>query len=163
MFSKRKAKPEPQMRARQSKKAEQSFAPPPKKGRSAPSIISADMQIKGAIHSDGEVQLDGQMEGNVRSASLTIGEAAMMNGDITANDVSIKGRVQGNIRARTVRLTGTAHVKGDIFQHTLAVEPGAVVDGRCKHVDDPLSGSMGKRGGQTSSENMMFDDEVMAR
>jgi len=151
------------MRARQAKKAEQSFAPPAKKGRSAPSIISADMQIKGAIHSDGEVQLDGQMEGNVRSASLTIGEAAMMHGDITANDVSIKGRVQGNIRARTVRLTGTAHVKGDIFQHTLAVEPGAVVDGRCKHVDDPLSGSMGKRGGQTSSENMMFDDEVMAR
>ena len=162
MFSKRKAKPELQMSARKVKKAEQSFAPPAKKGRSAPSIISADMQIKGAIHSDGEVQLDGQMEGNVRSASLTIGEAALMNGDITANDVSIRGRVQGNIRARTVRLTGTAHVKGDIFQHTLAVEPGAVVDGRCKHVDDPLSGSAGKRG-QASSENAMFDDDVMAR
>ena len=126
--------------------AKQSMAADPKKAkaRAAPSIISADMRIKGAIDSDGEIQMDGRMEGNLRGVSLTIGENAQVDGDITANEVSIRGRVNGNIRARKVNLTGSAHVKGDIFQKTLSIETGAVVDGRCNHVEDPLSGTVSK-------------------
>jgi len=44
-----------------------------KRTSSAPSIVSADMAIHGAINSAGDVQVDGQVEGDVRSLGLVIG------------------------------------------------------------------------------------------
>jgi cytoskeletal protein CcmA (bactofilin family) len=152
MLSKRKRKPE------MGAASEQKFSATTKSSKrgktGVPSIISADLRIKGTIDSEGEVQFDGKMEGNLRSASLIIGEKAVIDGDIVANDVTIRGRVNGNIRARMVKLSGTAHVKGDILQKSLSVETGAVLDGRCKHVDDPLSASIPKsRGPRVDSDN----------
>ncbi len=149
MLSKRKSKTDVPKKAQTQKMATSS-----KRGRAtAPSIIGRDLRIKGTLDSDGEVQFDGQIEGNMRSASLIVGETAQVTGDIVANDVTVRGRVNGNIRARMVKLSGTAHVKGDILQKSLQVETGAVLDGRCKHVEDPLSASAPKSRPRVESEN----------
>ena len=42
----------------------------------APSILSSDLVITGSISSEGEVQLDGEVRGDVRAGTLTIGEEA---------------------------------------------------------------------------------------
>ncbi len=113
-------------------------------GKSAPSIFSTDLVIEGTLHSDGDIQIDGRVEGNIRSGSLTIGEKSVINGEIVANDVTIRGRVVGSIRARKVALSGTSHVEGDILHNALAVESGAFFDGNCRHADDPLTAEMPK-------------------
>ena len=121
---------------------ESSPAPQPQaktKGRIAPSIFSADLTIEGSLKSDGDVQFDGKIEGSIRSRSLTVGEEAVINGEIIADDVTIRGRVLGSVRARKVHLASTSHVEGDIFHNALGVESGAFFQGNCRHVEDPTS------------------------
>ena len=107
----------------------------------APSILSADLKITGSIVSDGEVQLDGTVDGDVRATDLTIGEEASITGEVVAENVVIRGRVNGSVRARQVQLSSTARVEGDVIHATLAIESGAYFDGLCKRSSDPLSDS----------------------
>ena len=62
---------------------------------SAPSIISADLIVNGTLISTGDIQVDGRVEGDVRSAALVIGDKAFINGEVVAEDVTVRGRVQG--------------------------------------------------------------------
>src|SRR5262245_58032925 len=95
-------------------------------GRStAPSIISADLTVTGTLVSNGDIQIDGVVEGDVRSVGLVIGEKAEIHGEILAEDLTVRGRVIGRIRARKVQLSATAHVEGDILHEAFAVEAGA--------------------------------------
>ena len=108
-------------------------------GRSAaPSIISADMTINGTLTSTGDIQIDGRVEGDVRSVGLVIGDKAEIHGEILAEDVTVRGRVIGRIRARKVLLAATSHVEGDILHEAFAVESGAFFEGNCRHSDNPL-------------------------
>jgi len=105
---------------------------------SAPSIISADMVINGTLDSSGDIQIDGRVEGDVRSAGLVIGDKAEIQGEIHAEDVTVRGKVVGRIRARKVLLAATSHVEGDILHEAFAVESGAFFEGNCRHSEDPL-------------------------
>ncbi len=112
----------------------------PKRARqlSAPSIISADMVINGTLASTGDIQIDGRVEGDVRSVGLVIGEKAEVHGEIYSEDVTVRGKVVGRIRARKVLLAATSHVEGDILHEAFAVESGAFFEGNCRHSDNPL-------------------------
>jgi cytoskeletal protein CcmA (bactofilin family) len=113
---------------------------PPKRARalSAPSIISADMVINGTLSSTGDIQVDGRIEGDVRSVGLVIGDKAEIHGEVYAEDVTVRGKVVGRIRARKILLAATSHVEGDILHEAFAVESGAFFEGNCRHSDNPL-------------------------
>lgn len=106
--------------------------------RVAPSIISNDLVVHGNLVATGDIQVDGTVEGDIRSQSLTIGEKASVNGEVVAEDIVIRGRVIGTIRGRRVQLASTCHVEGDILHEALAVETGAFFEGNCRHSDDPI-------------------------
>src|SRR5471032_429881 len=114
--------------------------PAPKRARalSAPSIISADMVINGTLNSAGDIQIDGRVEGDVRSVGLVIGDKAEIHGEVLAEDVTVRGKVVGRIRARKMLLAATSHVEGDILHEAFAVESGAFFEGNCRHSDNPL-------------------------
>ena len=113
-------------------------------GRSAPSIISNDLVVIGTLTSTGDIQIDGRVDGDIRSGSVTIGEKANFEGESVAEDCTIRGRVQGIVRARKVQLSGTCHMEGTILHEALAVEVGAFFEGTCRHSADPLSEAAGK-------------------
>ncbi|MCH7944264.1 MAG: polymer-forming cytoskeletal protein, partial [Proteobacteria bacterium] len=50
----------------------------------APSIISADMKVVGNLQSGGDVQIEGSVEGDIKSRTVTIGEKAQINGSVIA-------------------------------------------------------------------------------
>jgi len=116
-------------------------------GRAAPSILSADVVVVGNLTSGGDIQIDGTIEGDVRSISLTIGDKATINGEIVADDVVVRGRVIGSIHARRVQLCSNCHVEGNILHEALAVETGAYFEGNCRHSADPLGEDRGNSGG----------------
>ncbi len=111
----------------------------PMRSPSAPSIISADLVVNGTLTSQGDIQIDGRVEGDVKSVGLVIGDKAVINGEIYAEDVTVRGRVQGSIRARKVLLCSTCHVEGNILHEAFAVETGAFFEGNCRHADNPLA------------------------
>jgi len=114
------------------------------KSPGVPSIISADVILEGNVTSNGEVQFDGTLTGNIRAASLIIGEKATVKGEVACDAVTVRGRVEGMVRARNVSLASTAHIEGDIMHSSLSVEPGAHFDGNCRHSDDPLADDAAK-------------------
>ena len=109
------------------------------------SIIANGVRIIGTVEAEGaELQVDGEIDGNVRGGSLTVGDTGMVKGDVIAENVLVNGRVEGSVRARKVQLARNAHVLGDITHQSLSVEMGAVFEGQCRYLQDPLSPASGQ-------------------
>ena len=125
------------------------------KSAGVPSIISADVVMRGNINSAGEIQFDGSLEGDIKAGSLIIGEKAAVKGEVVCETVTVRGRVEGGIRAKSVSLAATSQILGDILHSSLSVETGAHFEGNCRHSDDPLSDSSAKdfRRSRPSSPN----------
>ena len=98
-----------------------------------PSIISSDVVIKGNVTTSGEIQLDGTIEGDVKSNSLTVGENGTVKGKISADDVVVKGTVKGSVAGRNIRVEKSAKITGDLCHQTLSIEAGAFIEGNLSH------------------------------
>ena len=121
-------------------------APPAaaKKPKPAPSMISNDLKITGNVETSGDIQIEGEIDGDVRAHLLTIGESATLRGEVVADDIVVNGRVVGRIRGLKVRLTSSARVEGDVIHKTIAIESGAHFEGSVRRHDDPLGENAGK-------------------
>ena len=104
----------------------------------AMSLIAENVSVDGDLASDGDIQLDGAVHGDLKVAHLSIGETGQVEGAISAEAVEIRGRVAGTITAKSVRLYATAKVDGDITHSQLAVEAGAHFAGRSVKLGEPL-------------------------
>jgi cytoskeletal protein CcmA (bactofilin family) len=100
-----------------------------------PSIISADLRITGNLKSDGDIQVDGHIEGDIDSATLTVGEGAHVKGHISCESVRVCGTVDGAVKAKSVVMAKTARVIGDIIHDSLAIEAGAFIEGNIKRLE----------------------------
>jgi cytoskeletal protein CcmA (bactofilin family) len=109
-------------------------------GPSGGSTIGEDLTIIGNVTSKGELHIDGRIQGDVRCASVVLGENSEIEGNVTAEDVVIGGRLIGSARALRVMLQSTAHVEGDLLHKDLAMEQGAFFQGNSRCPQDPLSG-----------------------
>jgi cytoskeletal protein CcmA (bactofilin family) len=107
----------------------------PKK-RVPPSIISVDLVITGNLVSDGEIQIDGTVRGDIQTKELLVGETALIEGEIIAESVRVHGKVDGQIKALNVSLAKSSHVVGDILHDNLSIETGAFLEGHCKRLAD---------------------------
>ena len=103
--------------------------------RSTPSVISADMNVLGNIISDGFLDINGRVEGNVKCESTTIREQGHIKGDVVADTIQIYGHVEGLVKAKNVHLYASARVIGVIMHESLSIEDGAFVDGKFKRTD----------------------------
>ena len=107
-------------------------------------VLSVDgmtLTIKGNVLTSGDIQIEGTIEGDVRAHLVTVGESAVIKGEISADDVVVNGRVIGRLRGLKVRLTATAQVEGDIVHKTIAIESGANFEGTVQRNEDPLGDS----------------------
>ena len=111
------------------------------KAKPPASVLSADLQITGNIKTTGDVNIEGNVEGDIRAHLLTVGEGATVKGECIADDVVVNGRVVGKVRGLKVRLTSTARVEGDIIHKTIAIESGAHFEGSVQRHEDPLNGT----------------------
>jgi cytoskeletal protein CcmA (bactofilin family) len=113
------------------------------KAKPAPSVLSSDLLVTGNLKTTGDIQIEGQVDGDIRAHLLTVGEGATVKGEVIADDVVVNGRVVGRVRGLKVRLTSTARVEGDIIHKTIAIESGAHFEGSVQRQDDPLSTGTG--------------------
>ncbi len=110
---------------------------------SSPSIISSDLTITGDLVSDGELHIDGRIEGDIRCRVLIVGVNAQINGAIQADVAKVHGSINGHLCARSVFLASPAKVTGDITHERLEIEPGAFLEGHCRHMNDPIPAEQG--------------------
>ena len=101
-----------------------------RKGISSPSILSADLTIRGDVETAGDLHIDGVILGDVRSRKVTIGKDGEVRGKVEGEEVNIRGLLKGEVEAKAVILSKTAKVEATIIHDTLSVEPGAEMLGR---------------------------------
>jgi len=101
-----------------------------------PSILSRDLRVIGNLSSAGDMQVDGIVEGDVKSRTLTLGETGAVTGTVEAEQARICGSIRGKLVARSVELSRTAKIFGDIIHQTLSIEAGAKVEGMLSRMDE---------------------------
>lgn len=105
-----------------------------------PSIIGPELEVIGTLISSGDLTIDGNVNGDIRSKGhVTINQGGKIDGNLYAEQITVRGNVEGGVFARTVHLGATCRLKGDIHQAQLAIEEGASFNGNCRHSDNPMA------------------------
>ena len=95
--------------------------------------IAAGTEISGDIRSDNDLVIAGVVHGTITgSSSVTVAAGGLLKGLLKAKQATIAGVVVGDIAVEeSLTLMAGSRVEGDLETCQLAVEPGAVIAGRC--------------------------------
>ena len=96
------------------------------------SVIGADIVITGNIEASVDLHIEGKVIGDVRCATLILGDSSAINGRIYAARVKVSGVVEGAIDTKDLAIEASARVTGDISYERLRVANGAAVEGSIK-------------------------------
>jgi cytoskeletal protein CcmA (bactofilin family) len=102
-------------------------------GSGGASIIAAGTTLKGDISSNGDIRIDGTLQGNIYcTAKVVIGANGVIEGDISGQQADIMGKVSGTIKVKELlQLKGGSQVTGNIYSSKLQIEPTANFNGQC--------------------------------
>lgn len=110
-----------------------------------PCIISGGTKIVGNIL-DGEiVHIDGKLEGDISCRELIVGVGGSINGKVEAKSLELYGELNGTIKVENLFIAGTAKFIGDSQYKTIAIEPGAVLVGKCQNYAEEQKAEKGKK------------------
>ena len=104
-------------------------------------FIGHGVEFKGVIKYEGNVRIDGQLDGEVHAnGTLYLGEQAVLTAKISAQTVISKGQITGDITARDkVQLLAPAVINGSVVTTSLLMEEGVIFNGTIEM--DPSSSS----------------------
>jgi cytoskeletal protein CcmA (bactofilin family) len=103
------------------------------------SVIGPDLAVTGNLETTGEVQIEGDVQGDIYAGRIVIGQQARVVGDLLADEIVIGGAVQGSIRGNNVTFQSASHIEGDVFHRKLAIEQGAYFEGKSRRTEDPMA------------------------
>ncbi len=95
--------------------------------------ITSGSKIIGTIIADGDIRIDGTVEGEMQCAGkVVIGEKGLVKGTIACQNAEIMGALDGKIvNSQTLALRSSGKIKGEVQTQTLIVEPNAQFNGSC--------------------------------
>ena len=97
-------------------------------------LIGKGTKLVGKFESQGNIRIDGQFIGTVKSKSkIVLGQSSYVEGEILTKKAEIDGEVKGKIKiSELLILKPSAMINGDIITKNITVESGAVFNGKCK-------------------------------
>lgn len=102
-------------------------------------VINRGISIVGSLTIEGQVHIDGAVDGEVRCKAVRIGERGLVEGLIVAERVVILGEFAGEIYADEIVLGAACAVDGMICHNKLILEKGCYFEGKSRRYADPLA------------------------
>jgi cytoskeletal protein CcmA (bactofilin family) len=101
-------------------------------------LIGVGTEIKGDISSNGDIRIDGILQGNLKTkGKVVIGVTGSVKGEIKCKNSDVEGNIEGKIQVtELLSLKATSNLAGDIIARKLAIEPGSRFTGNCKMTSD---------------------------
>ncbi len=112
-------------------------------------VIGKGMIVRGRVHSEEDVFLNGEMEGdlNVENYRLTIGPSGKVVANARAREVDIGGTWTGNVEsAETTCIRATGRLTGDVKTRGIVIEEGALFKGKVEIVSRPEPARQARNG-----------------
>jgi cytoskeletal protein CcmA (bactofilin family) len=106
-------------------------------------VIGPDLIVTGNLETTGELQIDGDVQGDIYASRIVISEQAKL----VADEIVIGGVVSGSIRGNSVTFQTASRVEGEVYHRKLAIEQGAYFEGKSRRSEDP-TGQLTNQGGQ---------------
>jgi cytoskeletal protein CcmA (bactofilin family) len=105
----------------------------------AVTLIAPGTRLDGAISGTTEVQIHGEVAGEVKvDGAVVVGADGCVSGPIAAQVVRVAGRVAGNLTAvELVEISAAANVDGDITAPRVVIAEGALFTGSIDMKGDP--------------------------
>ena len=107
-------------------------------GNDAATVIGAGLTITGKLESKGEVQIEGEVQGDVHAQHIVIGERARITGPDRGGDCRSWQRTGIDPRQRR-NVSFLEPVEGDVFHKSLVIEQGAFFEGKSRRSEAPMS------------------------
>lgn len=110
------------------------------KHSSSASILEQHVEIVGDISFNGNLYVQGRVNGNIVApsaahATLYIQEGSEVIGEVRSPTVIVAGRIAGDVlAAKHISLKATATVSGNIHYTELQIESGASINGVLSHI-----------------------------
>jgi cytoskeletal protein CcmA (bactofilin family) len=100
-------------------------------------IISEGTLIKGDITANGDIRIDGELNGNINAKGrLVIGPKGKVEGEINCNNIEVSGYLKGKINvSELLTMKSSSRIYGDVVAGKLSVEPGSLFTGSCSMGD----------------------------
>ena len=95
------------------------------------SLVGDGLRVEGNIASEGDLLVEGEIQGDVAVRKVTVGPGGHVEGKVTAEEIMVHGRLTGGLAGKTVTLCKTSLVDGDVEYENLSIETGAEFEGRC--------------------------------
>jgi len=94
-------------------------------------LLAKGVMLKGEIHVEGTVRIDGRLDGEIQTkGQVIIGEDGLVQGTITAGTLISSGRIKAKVTAfERVQLMKTATLIGEVLTPVLIMEEGAKLQG----------------------------------
>ena len=96
-------------------------------------VIGRSSTFRGELSGEGDVLIDGTLEGSVHvpGARITVGAEATVRAVLSAQEIIVQGYLEGELRSTGLAaLRSTATVVGDVFAARLSVQDEASLHGR---------------------------------
>ena len=127
-------------------------------GTSSQNIIAQGTKIVGDLNSEGDLRVDGIIEGNIKTTGkVVVGKNGTIKGTLQGTDAYFDGKFNGKLAlSGTLTLKATAHIEGEVVAGKLAVEPGATFNVTCMMkgaVKEMNKGDQQKSTGSISSDS----------
>jgi len=100
---------------------------------SSQNIIAKGTKIVGDLISEGDLRIDGIVEGNIQTpGKVVVGKSGVINGTLSGSDAYFQGKFSGSLNVSgTLTLKSSAHIEGEVVLGKLEVEPGATFNVTC--------------------------------
>jgi cytoskeletal protein CcmA (bactofilin family) len=110
-------------------------------------VLASDVEIKGNLKFSGELTFEGKIDGEIQTDGvLNLGDSAVVNGNINAQNVVVRGKVNGNINAKEkIDIKTKTELFGDIRASKLSVEEGVTFVGKTEVNPNKVSPTPGAR------------------
>lgn len=94
------------------------------------SILPAGTTLNGDLIGEGDITIEGTVNGNIKCRFLTLSGQPTISGSAEAEVVNLCGSFTGELHASKVIINKNAKMRGDIYQQVLEIQSGADFEGK---------------------------------
>ncbi|PAF43553.1 polymer-forming cytoskeletal protein [Helicobacter sp. 11S02596-1] len=102
-------------------------------------IIAQGTKLKGEIHIDCHLHIDGEFEGNIHSKNtVMIGKTGLVSGEIYAQKLIVSGKFSGITESEVIEILPLGRIDGKIISSELVIERKGIFMGESKTKQSPM-------------------------